>query len=433
MSLKQKHRGVCLLNIKTVLAATTVSLAGLTVQANAAEVTITCGSVGQEQELCRSSVAEWEKKTGHTANIVSAPTSATDQLALFQQILGSGSDDIDVFQIDVIWPGILGNHFIDLKPYTNGVEAEHFQPIIENNTYKGKLVAMPKYTDAGLLYYRKDLLEKYGEPVPTTWEELTATAQKIQAAERASGKDKMWGFVFQAKAYEGLTCDGLEWVDSYGGGDIVNAEGDITINNPHAVKALNMAASWVGTITPSGVLNYMEEDSRGIFQSGNSVFMRNWPYAWSLAQKEGSSVKGKVGVVALPKGGENGKQTGALGGWQMAVSKYSKNPEAAASLVMWLTSKEEQKKAAIKGSYNPTIPALYSDTEILAVNPFMGQLEATFTNAVARPSRATGSNYNKVSNAFYNAAHKVLSGKTTAEASLAKLEKDLKRIKRKDW
>ncbi|MDX5592448.1 ABC transporter substrate-binding protein [Pseudovibrio sp. SPO723] len=400
---------------------------------SAAELNIACGTVGKGQQLCKEAVAEWEEKTGHTVNVISVPTSTNDQLALYQQILGSGSSDIDVFEVDVIWPGILGSHLLDLSPYTNGAEKDHFPAIIENNTYKGKLVAMPSYTDAGLLYYRKDLLEKYGEDKPATWQELTSTAQKIQDAEREAGNEKMWGFVFQAKAYEGLTCDAIEWVDSFNGGSIVSAEGDITINNPQAAEALTMAASWVGTIAPEGVLNYQEEDSRGVFQSGNAVFMRNWPYAWALSQSDDSPIKGKVGVMALPKGGEEGKQTGALGGWQLAVSKYTESPDAAADLVMWLTRKEEQKRRAIEGSYNPTISSLYTDEEILAATPFIGQLQDTFTNAVARPSRATGANYNKVSNAFYNAVHEVLSGKKDAATSLEDLERDLKRIKRRSW
>lgn len=417
---------------QTLLATAVLSFASFG-SAAAVELNISCGTVGKGQELCKEAVAEWEAKTGHTVNVISVPTSTTDQLALYQQILGSGSDDIDVFEVDVIWPGILGSHLLDLSPYTNGAEEDHFDAIIENNTYQGKLVAMPSYTDAGLLYYRKDLLEKYDLPEPTTWQELADTAKSIQDAEREAGNEKMWGFVYQAKAYEGLTCDALEWIDSFNGGSIVNAEGDITVNNPNAVEALDLAATWIGTIAPEGVLNYQEEDSRGVFQSGNAVFMRNWPYAWALSQSEDSPVKGKVGVMALPKGGEDGKQTGALGGWQLAVSKYTKNPEEAADLVMWLTRKDEQKRRAIEGSYNPTIVSLYDDPEILEAAPFIGQLQDTFSNAVARPSRATGANYNKVSNAFYNTVHEILSGKTDAEAGLADLERDLKRIKRRGW
>ncbi|WP_068087850.1 ABC transporter substrate-binding protein [Polycladidibacter stylochi] len=420
------------MKIRATLLGTVFAVAGFGA-ANAAEVSVTCDTVGQGHDLCVKQVKMWEEKTGNTAKIVSVPQSSTERLALYQQILSSGSNDIDVFQIDVIWPGILGSHLLDLKPYSKGIEKDYFQPIVANNTYKGKLVAMPQYTDAGLLFYRKDLLEKYGKEAPKSWEELTATAKEVQDGERKAGNDKIWGFVYQAKAYEGLTCDAIEWVDSFGGGGIVNPEGDITINNPNAKKALELAASWVGNIAPEGVLNYMEEDARGVFQSGNAVFMRNWPYAWSLAQGADSPIKGKVGVAALPKGGDNGKQTGALGGWQIAVSKYSKNKDAAASLALWLTSKEVQKMNALEGSYNPTIPSLYADKDVLKANPFMGELLDTFSNAVARPSRATGANYNKVSNAFYNAVHTVISGKATANASLTKLEKDLKRIKRKSW
>lgn len=424
------------MGIRHTLLSSAVALAGFAGAAGyatAAEITVDCGATGLGKELCKSAAEEWAKENGHTINYFAGPQSATELLALYQQILSSGASDLDVFRIDVIWPGILGNHLIDLKPYSNGAEDAHFQPIIENNTYHGKLVGMPWYTDAGLLFYRTDLLEKHGEKAPETWSDLTATAKKIMEAERAAGNDKMWGFVYQAKAYEGLTCDALEWIDSFGGGAIVNAEGDITVNNEKAAKALTLAASWTGTIAPDGVLSYMEEDARGVFQSGNSVFMRNWPYAWAMGQADDSPIKGKIGVMALPKGGEDGKQTGTLGGWQMAVSKYSKNPEAAASLVMHLTSVKEQKRRALEGSFNPTIVSLYDDADVAAANPFMVQLKDTFTNAVARPSRATGGNYNKVSTAFFNAAHDVLSGKKEAAASLESLESKLKRIKRKGW
>ena len=140
-----------------------------------------------------------------------------------------------------------------------------------------------------------------------------------------------------------------------------------------------------------------------------------------------------MGVVALPKGGEAGKNTGTLGGWELAVSKYSKHPKEAADLVMYLTSKAEQKRRAIAGSYNPTIGDLYKDADVLAAAPFFGDLYATFTNAVARPSKITGTNYNKVSNAFWNATHDVLAGKAKADAALASLEGELKKIKKSGW
>lgn len=399
--------------------------------AGAASLSISCGALGRELALCREGVAAWEKQTGHRVRIVSTPNSATERLALYQQILAAGSADIDVFQIDVVWPGILARHFVDLSRYIDRETiSRHFPAIVDNDTVDGALVAMPWFTDAGVLYYRKDLLAKYGKRPPQTWQALTETAREIQRAERAAGHPLMQGFVFQAKGYEGLTCNGLEWIDSFGGGTIVARDGTITVNNPRAAAALRLAASWVGDIAPQGVLNYDEEQSRGVFQSGNAVFMRNWPYAWALANAEDSAVKGKVGVVALPQGGAGGKHSATLGGWQLAVSRYSAHPAIAADLVRYLTSVEEQKRRAIAAAYNPTIPALYHDREVLAAVPFFDTLYDTFAHAVARPSAATRAKYSRVSAGFYNTVHGVLSGRTTPERGLAALERRLRRVSR---
>lgn len=390
-------------------------------------VAISCGAVGAELEMCKEGAEAWAKKTGNQIKVVSTPNESSDRLALYQQILAAGATDIDVFQIDVIWPGILASHLLDLKPYTKGAEAKYFPAMVQNNTVKDKLIALPWFTEAGMLYYRKDLLEKYGKSVPTTWAELSAMAKEIQDAERKTN-DKMWGYIWQGKAYEGLTCDALEWVVSYGGGTVVGDDGAVTINNPKAIEAINMAASWIDTISPKGVLNYAEEDARGIFQTGNAVFMRNWPYAWPLLQSDDSPVKGTVGVAALPKGGDDGRHAATLGGWQLAVSRYSKHPEAAADLALYLSSAEEQKRRAIKGAYSPTLPEIYKDAEVLAANPFVGDLYGTITSAVPRPSTVTGSKYNRVSNEFWDAIHAVLSGSAKAEASLAELAKKLDEV-----
>ncbi|MDX1654855.1 MAG: ABC transporter substrate-binding protein [Candidatus Competibacteraceae bacterium] len=405
-----------------------VSLAG---PLQAATLAISCGAVGQELELCKQGAEAWAEQTGNEVRLISTPNSSSERLALYQQLLAAGASDIDVFQIDVVWPGILANHLIDLTPYAEaGVIEEHFQAIVENNTVDGKLVAIPWFTDAGILYYRSDLLEKYNENPPTTWEELERIAQTIQEAERAEGQDRLWGFVWQGRAYEGLTCNALEWIASHNGGTIVADDGEITINNPQAVEAISKAAGWVGAISPEGVLNYTEEEARGVFQSGNAVFMRNWPYAWGLAQGEDSPIKDKVGVVALPKGGQEGRHAGTLGGWQLAVSRYSENPELAADLVMYLASIEEQKRRAIEGTYNPTIKSLYEDEEVLEAVPFFGDLYDTFVNAVARPSSVTGNKYNQVSQEFWNTVHSVLSGQAQADSALADLERDLMRLSR---
>lgn len=390
------------------------------------EVTISCGSVGQDYESCKAGVEAWQKKSGRMAKLVATPTSSTEALALYQQLLAAGASDIDVIRIDVVWPGILGSFLLDLKSYTKGVEKDHFESMVANNTVDGHLVAIPWQADAGLLYYRKDLLEKYKEAVPATWDQLGKTAKKIQNAERKAGQKDLWGFVFQGKAYEGLTCNALEWVASYGGGHIVEADGKVSIDNPQAVAALTTAASWVGEISPPGVVSYEEEESRGLFQAGNAVFLRQWAYVWALFQGADSPVKDKVGVTSLPKA-EGGRGAATFGGWGLGVSKFSKHPELAADLVLYLTGAEEQKRRAIAYSVQPTIPSVYEDKELLAKNPFFANLVENFKNAVPRPS-VTGSKYNQVSSAFWNAVHATLTKDKPAKDSLADLKSNLERL-----
>jgi len=410
------------------------SIASATGSAQAAELTISCGAVGAELTLCQEGVRAWEEKTGHSVDVVSTPNSSTERLSLYQQILSANSSDIDVMQIDVVWPGLLANHLLDLREVLGeDAAAGHFDTIVTNNTIDDRLVAMPWFTDAGVLYYREDLLEKHGHEVPTTWQELTEIARDIQNAEREAGNDRMQGFVFQGRAYEGLTVNALEWVASFGGGTVVDNEGEVTINNERAAQALDLAASWIGDISPEGVLNYTEEEARGVFQGGNAVFMRNWPYAWSLAQSDDSDVRDKVGVVQLPAGGEEGQSAAGLGGWNLAVSRYSEHPEIAADLVAYLTGEEEQKRRAIQASYNPTIDSLYQDQEVLDAVPFFGTLYDTFTNAVARPSAPTGDAYGRVSNAFFSTSHDVLSGTKDGAQAVADLAGELLRLKRRNW
>ena len=400
--------------------------------AQGVEIAVTCGGVGIGAAVCRELSEEWAIATGNRVTIVDTPTSTTEQLALLQQFLGGESPDIDVFNLDIIWTGLLGSYLIDLTPYLSPEEIDaHFPAIIANNRVDGELKAMPTHTDVGLLYYRTDLLEQYGLAVPETWDALEEAARIVQEGERAAGNERFWGFVWQGRAYEGLTCNALEWIDSHGGGTIVAADGSVTVNNPRAVAAIDRAAAWVGTISPPGVLNYQEEEARGVFQSGNALFMRNWPYAWGLAQNADSPVRGRIGLAPLPRGGADGRHTGTLGGWMRGVSRFSEHPEEAADLVRFLSGAEAQEHRSIALSVNPTIEALHDDPEVLAAAPFLSDLRSSFDNAIARPSTATGEHYNAVSAAFWTAVHRTLSGDGDAAANLAALESELIRMSRR--
>lgn len=414
-------------------AAAIAIVSALGAPAMADEVFYVSGAVGNAVENFKLLVKPWEEATGHTVTMVPMPASTSDQFAQYRLWLAAGTADIDLYQTDVIWAPQLADHFVDLTEIAKDLAPTHFPSIIQSQTVGGKLVALPIFTDAPALYYRKDLLEKYGVAVPKTWADLAVAAQTVQDGERAAGKADFHGFVWQGNAYEGLTCNALEWVKSFGGGQIVEADGTISINNPKAVAALEAAKGWVGTISPGGVLAYQEEEARGVWQTGNAAFMRNWPYAYGLGNGADSAVKDLFGVTTLPVGAEGDTSAATLGGWNVAVSKYSTKQEAAVSLAMYLAGPEAQKQRAIAESNLPTIVALYDDADIAAAQPIIPQWKDVFLNAVPRPSAPTLGKYNEVSSKFWSAVHQTLSGNGTAAENLELLEADLTELKGDAW
>ncbi|HRW33673.1 MAG TPA: ABC transporter substrate-binding protein [Thermotogota bacterium] len=388
-------------------------------------ITVAAGAVGIELELARQAAAEFEALfPGVKVNVLDTPDMVQDRLGLYLQFFEAKSDKVDVYQIDVIWPGDLAQHFVDLYQYgAYDYAPNHFPAIVENNTVDGKLIGIPWFTDAGVLYYRTDLLEKYGyDHPPATWDELEEMAEVVMAGEKKNNPD-FWGFVFQGNAYEGLTCDALEWIASNDGGSIVNRNQEVTIANENAVEILDKVASWIGTISPEGVLAMDEEGARQAWQAGNALFMRNWPYAYALGNADDSAIKGKFDVSVLPAG--KGGSAATLGGWQLAVSKYSKDPALAAQVAFFMANYDHQKARAMQ-SYNPTIKTLYEDPEVLEAVPFFGSLYDVFINAVARPSTASAPNYNEVSTLFFKAVHKIISGDSNdTMATLEELALDI--------
>ncbi|EFM60384.1 sugar ABC transporter, periplasmic sugar-binding protein [Brucella sp. BO2] len=401
--------------------------------AQAVEISIAANSTGDNIKFLQEQVAKFEKDTGNKVNIISMPSSSSEQFSQYRLWLAAGNSDVDVYQTDIVWAPQLSDQFIDLTEATKDVTGAHFPSIIASQTVNGKLVALPFYTDAPALFYRKDLLEKYNKPVPKTWDEMAATAKDIMEKERADGKADLWGFVFQGNAYEGLTCNALEWIKSSGGGQIVEPDGEISVNNEKAAAAIDRARGWIGTISPQGVLGYQEEESRGVWQTGNAVFMRNWPYVYALSNSADSVVKGKFDVAPLPAMAEGEPPASALGGWNLAVSKYSTKQDAAIALVKFLASPAVQKAEAVELSRLPTIEALYDDKDVIAAQPFMANWKPIFQNAVPRPSAATKVKYNEVSSKFWTAVHKTLAGSGTAAENLELLEVELTELKGSGW
>ncbi len=164
-----------------------------TVSAQAVEISIAASSTGNNIKFLQEQVVGFEKETGNKVNIVSMPSSSSEQFSQYRLWLAAGNADIDVYQTDVVWAPQLSDQFIDLTEAAKDVTGAHFPSIIASQTVNGKLVALPFYTDAPALFYRKDLLEKYNKQVPVTWDEMAATAREIMDKERAEGKSDLWG------------------------------------------------------------------------------------------------------------------------------------------------------------------------------------------------------------------------------------------------
>jgi trehalose/maltose transport system substrate-binding protein len=380
-------------------------------------------SDARQQEL-----QQFTRETGIRVSLLPSPDSARQRLALWKELLGTGASGPDVYGIDVIWPGILNEYFIDLKPYFANEISLQFPGIAESYTVDNKLVAMPYRADVGLLFYRTDLLRQYGyrEP-PRTWDELEIMAARIQAGERAKGKKQFWGFVWQGAADEALTCNALEWQAAEGGGRIIEEDQAISVNNPHAIRAWQRAARWVGSISPPAVFGYREWDSLNVWVAGDAAFMRHWPSAYVDSQAAGSPIRNKFDTALLP-GGKAGR-VGTLGGWGLAVSRFSAHPHEALELVRYLTRRDVQVKRSRVLSQPPTLPELYDLPEVLQPNPRFSVLSQAFrTGIVSRPSNITGKRYQDVSDAYIQAVHSVLTGEKRAPEAAAALENELVRI-----
>jgi trehalose/maltose transport system substrate-binding protein len=377
-------------------------------------------SEARQQEL-----QQFTRETGIRVSLLPSPDSARQRLALWRELLGTGASGPDVYGIDVIWPGMLAEYFVDLKPYFANEVSLQFPAIAAGYTVDDKLVALAYRADIGLLYYRTDLLRQYGyrEP-PRTWDDLEIMAARIQAGERAKGKKEFWGFVWQGAADEGLTCNALEWQAAEGGGRIIEEDQTISVNNPQTIRAWQRAAHWIGYISPPGVVGYREWDSLNVWVAGDAAFMRHWPSAYVDSQAAGSPIRNKFDAAMLP-GGKSGR-VGTLGGWGLAVSRFSAHSHEALELVRYLTRRDVQVNRFRVLSQPPTLSDLYNSPEVLESNPRFDVLSQAFRiGMVSRPSNVSGKKYQDVTDAYIQAVHSVLTGEKSAPEAAAALENEL--------
>lgn len=390
-------------------------------------VTLTVAGFGYQvaERLSREGLDDFVRRTGIQVEFIPSWGTSTNQLALILRTLKNHYRTPDVYVIDMIWPGTLQQDLLDLTPYLDEDSRAHLPELLRNDTVNGRIVSLPFYVNTGLLYYRTDLLKKYGyQRPPATWKELERMAARIQGGERSAGHRGFWGYVWQGGAYEGLTCNALEWQASFGGGRIIEEDGTITVNNPRTAQALREATAWIGSISPPSVLTYTEADSLNAFRSGNAAFLRYWSSGVRSNRGADSAIKGRFDVTLLPAGPHGRAQT--TGGFELAVSRYSAHQREAAEFVVYLTGSKVQKSRAIQEGYLPTIPRLYGDPEILNAVPEAKVVERAGRKSwISRPSLIAGQKYSDVSKSYYRAVHRILSRQSLPQEGLADLEREL--------
>ena len=380
------------------------------------------------QRRLNGELAQFTRQTGIRVEFLPGPETTTEQLATYRKLLDAGAKVPDVYGIDVIWPGILADNLLDLRAYIPDQEIQaHFPELIAANTVNGRLVALPANLNEGMLFYRVDLLRKYGyRAPPKTWEELEVMARRIQSGERASGDKDFWGFVWEGAPSEALTCNALEWQVSEGGGTILDETGKVTVNNPHSIRAWERAARWVGSISPPGVLVFKEWDAGNMWQAGKAAFLRSWASEYIADRGPTCLIRDRFDIAPLPG---RARAAATFGGSGFGVSRHSLHPREAAMLVRYLSGREEQVTRCRNTTDAPTISQLYNDPELLPTNPqFPRVLDVFRKGVVLRPSRAAGKMYPDVSRAYWEAVHAVLTRKKSAIQAAHELQDELEQM-----
>jgi multiple sugar transport system substrate-binding protein len=292
---------------------------------------------------------------------------------------------VDVLMLDVIWVPEFAHAgwLLDLTPFLTPSElTPHFPAAIEPVTRNGRIWALPWFMNVGLLYYRKDLLDKYGLRPPETYAELVRQVRRIKADEQESRLD---GFLWQGKQYEGMVVNVLEglWAN---GTRVLDESGAIFPEPDRAEEVLAFLRSLVESgVSPPWVTAADEELTRRAFQDGRAIFLRNWPYAMDLFERSGSAVRGRVGIASLPRHAHGSRGVGSTGGAHLGVYRGSRHPDAAAALVRFLAGEPAERTMAAGAALTPSRMALYHDQSLLRDHPSFPAIYSLAMAARPRP------------------------------------------------
>jgi multiple sugar transport system substrate-binding protein len=336
----------------------------------------------------------------------------------------SGASPIDVIGGDVIWPAQLAANgwILDLSDlFTEDMRSDFVDAAIDSVTYKGKFWGVPWFTDAGLLWYRKDLVEESGfSKGPTTWDEMKEMAEKTS---RDSGTQ--FGFVFQGAQYEGAVVDGLEYIWS-SGGNVLTDSGEVIVDQPDPIAGLTTQRSMIEDgVSPIAVVNYKEPETHTAFLNGSSVFCRNWPYMYGLLKDPAQSqvTPEQVEITTLPYN-EGGESHSGLGGWNMYVNTASEGKlDAIWEFIQFFTMNDEQQRfRATSGGFLPPLKSLYKDQEILDSVPVASIAEDALERALTRPISPF---YSDISLAMQKQFAESLKGTVPPEEAAQNLQREI--------
>jgi multiple sugar transport system substrate-binding protein len=339
------------------------------------------------------------KSQGLSAKLLEFPESADEQRNQFIQRQEAKSGECDIFYSDVIWTAEFASQdwLYDVTPYVEKRKSEFIPATFDTATYEGKTWAVPKQSDAAFLYYRTDQVDA----APSSWQEVYDIAAQND------------GIVYQGAAYEGLTCDFLE-IAFAAGGKVLSDDGKkAEFDSPENLKALQFMVDGINDgAAKKAVTTYMEEQARRAFEAGRATFMRNWPYAYATGKKNKNAPKFEV--APFPDF-EGGGKAGILGGHNLVISAYSKNPGGALALIDYLTNEESIKRDATDFSLAPVLEATYDDPAVQKALPFAPELKQAIAQAKSRPVSPV---YTQISQAIYKNVNQALSGQVSPEEAL---------------
>ena len=324
----------------------------------------------------------------YTANYREMPADTGQHFDQLQTELQAGSSEFDLIGADVIWPAQLASQgfILDLSDrFTQDQQNEFLPATIEAMTYNGSVWGVPWRTDAGMLYYRQDLLEENGfNNPPTTWDELKQMARTVQ---QQSGT--RYGFIFQGADYEGGVTNALEYIWS-SGGEVVdpNNPDRVLIDSSEAREGLSIERSTIDDgVAPESVATFKEQEVQSTFLNGDAVFARQWPFMYGLISNpdESSLTTDQVGVAPLPVASESDQNASCLGGWNWCINTFSANQEAAWEFIKFFTSAEQLKTGALEGNLLPTRRELYEDQELVEEVPVIPLAREAAENTRPRP------------------------------------------------